>query len=127
MRLIAHCALPKEVRSLNVFRGRHWASSGTTREKKEWLFWLRSTNGLGVPQEHGGRKRRVEIVRRMGPGQREYDAENLLGGSVKSLCDGLKTLKWLKDDSPKWRDLEVRQERGPAAGCEVAIYELEES
>jgi len=108
--LIRRCALPKMLRSLNTFTGGNWYSRNKHwRETPEWMKWLRSSQGLGIPVPHGNRKRRVLIVRMMISRQRYWDDENQYGGSVKPLNDALVRLGWLKDDCPEWRKLDLRQ------------------
>jgi hypothetical protein len=134
MRLLARAELVKEIKSLNEFKGVHWASKKNKshwRERKEWATWLRADTGLGLPKPHGNRTRKVVITRCLGPRQRRFDDENLLGGSVKALCDALRDLGWLKDDTPKWRILEVNEKRNdelevdPSVRTVVEIFELE--
>lgn len=135
MKLLARAELSKEIKSLNDFKGSHWASRKNAthwRERQEWATWLRADGaGLGIPVLHAGRTRKVVIIRCLGPRQRRFDDENLLGGSVKALCDALRDLGWLKDDSPKWRVLDVSESRvadlgvDPSVRTIVEVYELE--
>jgi hypothetical protein len=103
--------LTKPLRSLNTFNGgRHWASKNKHwREAPEWELWLRSTEGLGFVIPHGNKKRRVVVTRVLHGRERLWDDENLYGGSVKPLNDALVRLGWLRDDTPQWRELELRQ------------------
>ena len=131
--LLRRCFLRNKLRSLNTFLGAHWASKKNPahwREHREWLFILRSTEGLGFPLHHGEHKRRVRIWRVMTKAERPWDDENLYGGSVKALNDALVDLEWLKDDAPRWRELNLFQIRAfpdapKGTRLVVEIFELE--
>jgi len=113
--LIRSCKLPDEIVSENEYTGgygpfskasrRHW------RDTKTWGFLLRSMDGLGFVIPHDNEKRRVDIIRVMHAGQRQWDTENTYGGTVKSVNDALVDLGWLKDDNPFWRELSLIQMR----------------
>lgn len=108
------CYLEEEVLSLNKFVGGvHWASAHKhwKHTKVVWVPLLRSSIGLGFPVPHNDRKRVVRIERWIGKGQRSFDDENMAGGSVKCINDALIELGWIKDDSPKWRTLELAQRK----------------
>jgi len=100
-----------ELRSLNEFLGgRHWASGRKHWKdtKRIWIPLVRAELGIPIPHSEEG-KRFVRIERWLGPRQRKWDDENRHGGSVKCVCDALVRLGWLRDDSPKWRELLVLQ------------------
>jgi len=106
------CRLPEELKSLNEYThgfGPHSSSPRHWRDRQAWGMLLRATDGLGVPIHHGNEKRQVSIIRIIHAGQREWDTENMYGGTVKAICDALVDLEWLKDDNPFWRELNLMQ------------------
>jgi hypothetical protein len=112
--LLRTCSLPDEMLSLNEYThgfGPHSSCPRHWRDRETWWRLLRCTEGLGIPILHENRKRKVEIVRVMHAGQREWDSENVYGGSVKAVNDALKDLGWIKDDNPFWRELTLKQVR----------------
>jgi hypothetical protein len=112
--LVRSCRLPDEMRSLNEYThgfGPHSRSPRHWRDREVWWALLRCTEGLGIPEPHGDQKRKVDIIRIIHAGQREWDSENVYGGSVKAINDALKDLGWIKDDNPFWRELALLQIR----------------
>lgn len=141
-RLLAKCALPKAVLSENRFTGGHWASKSVKkhwRETKDWALLLRSIDGLGIVQVQERLRRKLVIKRLLCLRQRRFDTVNKYGGSAKSIQDALIKLGWLRDDAPKYCDLEI-QELEPeemteweyeaydrrGALCIVEVHELDE-
>ena len=96
--------------SLNTLKGRHW--SARTRGKTAWTaeLTLRRTHAL-APHTPPNHRQTLTIERLMHPNEREFDFENLAGGSAKSLVDCLTTLGFWHDDSPRWLDRHYYQRR----------------
>lgn len=94
--------------------------------------------------------RRIVLTRIMGPRQRAYDYDGLVGG-CKPIIDAMKpdqparfgTIKTgpnkgkekftrpvfgaalIVDDSPAWVVVEYRQEKGPTTGCRIQLEDVE--
>lgn len=67
-------------------------------------------------------KRRIVYTRIMGPREREWDFDNLVGGG-KMVFDAMIRAGLLIDDSAKWCEREYRQERGAESGLRVEVTE----
>lgn len=112
--LLAKCYLQCEMYSMNHFTsGAHWSAKNRhwRHTKQIWVPLLRSEQGLGSVIAHADQRRHVRIERWLDKGQREWDVQNFGGGSAKSVVDALTRLGWLKDDSPKWIELEQEQRK----------------
>ena len=55
---------------------------------------------------------------------RRFDPDNVLGGTVKLLLDAMRDLQLIRNDSPKWLDLEVDQRLEKDKNAERAEVEL---
>jgi len=68
-------------------------------------------------------KRRVEIVRYIPKGCREYDLGNFIQG-CKPIPDGLIKRGYIWDDSPKWVDISYKQIKDPKIknGTTVTVH-----
>ena len=113
-KVLVRCFLPQELLSVNKFLpGSHWSSNNKhwKQTRDLWVPLLRSSEGLGVPMEHGDRKRKVILERWLGKGQRYWDEMNFAGGSAKCVVDALVRLGWLKDDTRQWIDLVMRERK----------------
>lgn len=113
--------VPRAIASQNratVNRGR--ARYGYRDERARWVWDLTmAARAAGIPLASG--RRRVTIVRLMGRGQRELDVPNLWGGAklpIDALCQP-RTFRGqvrpgaglIVDDSPRWVEIEMGQER----------------
>jgi hypothetical protein len=91
------------------------------RELSDWTLMVPLAAEINMQQETDP-PRLVEIVfsKTRGP---ESDIDNLFG-RCKVPLDALVRRGWLRDDSPKWCRLEVREEtRAPARQTTIAISE----
>jgi hypothetical protein len=145
-------ALPRPVPSANDrhVNGRDMVGRALYRRLRDsWARDLRimaTLAGVAFVTDRNQPRRRVVIVRIMGKGQREYDVQNLIGGT-KAIVDAMqpprpgyctvyKTGKrkgqprivapvhgaaLIVSDAPSWVELEYRQERGEVAGCRIEI------
>lgn len=98
---------------------KHWRA--LAREKDEWTLLIPLAAEVNKQQE-GDPPRLVEVVfsKTRGP---ESDPDGL-PFRAKSILDALVRRGWLRDDSPKWCKLEVREEtRAPARQTTIAISE----
>ncbi|MDP3767457.1 MAG: hypothetical protein Q8S13_05540 [Dehalococcoidia bacterium] len=91
----------------------HWAARSRAR-----ALW-QTLAGSAVAEAHwqSGAIRKAERHRRLSflrVGNRTLDADNATAG-IKMLLDALKTLGVVRDDSPAWCSIDVRQRR-PVAG-----------
>lgn len=95
--------IPKLVKSLNKFKGRHW--SYYDRIKKGWFSALAVMLGAG---EHHNAFQHVTITAYCDSTRNFLDDDNFRGG-CKPVVDCLKNLGWIKDDSLKWVQVEYTQ------------------
>jgi len=92
------------------------------RAKGNWLMLLQNAKQLaGVPDAKG--KRRVVYVRIIGPREREWDYDNLVGGG-KMVFDAMTNVGLIVDDKSALCEREYRQERGAASGLRVEVTDL---
>lgn len=111
------------------------ARYGYKTERTRWAWDVgMAAKAAGIPLATG--RRRVVITRLIGKGQREYDIANLWGGA-KALIDVLTVEKRFRgslrpgtglivDDSEKWADIVMRQERAADGqpGTRIEISEV---
>lgn len=83
--------------SQNKFQGHHWRTY-YHRYRKKWQEALSTHLGEG---QHNDRLREVCITVYHPSPRNYYDYANFVGG-CKPIPDALKTLGWIRDDSPKW-------------------------
>jgi hypothetical protein len=95
--------VPKLVKSLNRFKGRHW--SYYNRIKRSWLSALTLILGRG---EHHNVFQNVKITAYHESTRNFLDDDNFRGG-CKPVIDCLKDLGWVKDDSLKWVKVKYEQ------------------
>lgn len=95
--------VPKLVKSMNKFKGRHW--SYYARIKKGWLSALALMLGRG---DHRNAFQHVKITAYWDSTRNFLDDDNFRGG-CKPVVDCLKNLGWIKDDSLKWVRVEYVQ------------------
>ena len=108
-KLIRRCALPKDIYSYNRVSGGHWSNkSKSWKQTQEWATWLRSTEGLDIPEPQKQFRRRLVITRVVSGRMKEMEPANWPSG-MKSVEDALVNLKWLIDDARKYVDTEMRQ------------------
>lgn len=94
--VIDHAPMPANRLGRN-WKYRYW-------QKKSWLKWIGEVAGPG-PFGDGNAKLKTRVgisVYRRG----SQDRDNMYA-SVKPLCDSLKKLGWIVDDSTAWCDLHV--------------------
>jgi hypothetical protein len=136
-KLIRRCAIPKDIYSYNRVSGGHWSNkSKSWKQTQEWATWLRSSEGLDIPEPQKEFRRRLVITRVVGPRMKEMEIANYPSG-MKSVEDALVRLGWLIDDSRKYVDTEMRQVRlseaeswvreKVGAKITVEVYELDSS
>jgi hypothetical protein len=142
--------IPIPLEPANKARKGKNANARHAKHKKQRDAWTMALivqrANLGIPYPPTG-KRRVEIVRVMGKGQRKYDRDNLYA-SVKACVDAMKPPRIIHrsvrhhftgnavpvrqhvngahlilDDSDTFLDLDVRQERGGESGVRITITE----
>lgn len=93
--------------------------SRNTRDRTHWAKRAKELNDwtLLIPECHdpqqSGERRRVEVIFRKNAGPKS-DVDNMYG-RCKVICDALTRRGWIRDDSPTWIDLQVREERGETA------------
>ena len=111
--------LPKEVRSLNKTLKQHW--SVRVKDKEEWYMLLKSEALLSLDGVLRSQpeitfnmwlvsKKHITITRIMGPRQREFDDDNMVGG-CKSLRDATIGLI-IKEDTRKYVHFKYKQVKG---------------
>ena len=117
-------AIPIPVPSQNVlrrrYRNRHAYAALRSKFGLAVLFAKRHAN---VPEATG--KRRMRVVRLVGPRGRMYDYGNLVGG-CKPLVDELVKAGLLVDDSPQHVVEEYDQERAPEHGVRIELQDAAE-
>jgi hypothetical protein len=150
--------IPREVPSKNA----HHVNGGTAVQmaiyrklRNEWAKDIRTaclaqwSNPAAFMDIGYEPRRKVTFTRIMGPRQREYDYDGLVGGFALIL-DALKPARepyvttWksgprkgkmrvvkgvpgaglIVDDSPKWVELEYRQEWGVASGTRITLEDV---
>lgn len=116
--------VPLEVESLNAHRvnagGSRW---GYKRSRDAWCKGLVACSPRDSHSPGARVKRRVTLVRIIGPRQRAFDRSNLIGG-CKPVWDAMVRVGMLVDDTPLDLEDHYDQERGPQAGLRVLIEEL---
>lgn len=116
-----HVWLNANVRSLNEFSGRH--SRIRSRERARIAAMLADELGHAIYQPPDYRQL-ITITRVLGKGQREFDVDNLAGGTLKHLIDALTTIGMWRDDSPRWlarRYLQDASRRFEGPGVQIRI------
>ncbi len=104
--MIWKAEIPKAPPSENVFLRTHFRER--KRLKEIWYLELYTAfQESGITQATGKRSLRI-LVR----SKKERDRANLWGPADKLICDNLKRLGWIVDDSPKWIDIDVNGEVG---------------
>ncbi len=117
--------LPKETKSLNKTLKEHW--SVRIKDKEDWqlLLGLEFTAGpIWVRKKFDHQtwlslKKRITITRIMGPKQRPFDHDNLVGG-CKQLIDAMKGIL-IKDDTAEYLQATYKQVKGERAGTVIGI------
>lgn len=116
----------KEVESLNAHRtnaGSRWAQAAYRKRRDAWLLWMRVAR-INNQITAASSRRRVTIERRIGYRQREFDADNLIGG-CKPLVDAMVREGLLLDDKREHAEIHYTQiKRDGAAGVKITIEEL---
>lgn len=96
-------SIDEPIYSGNVILRQHWATRRRLLTRYEWQ--IHSILGP-VPLKFPSRKMKVRIVSYRA---RLLDKDNLYSGA-KILIDALRRSRLIRDDSPRWLELEVEQE-----------------
>lgn len=114
--------IPLSIPSQNVLRRKYKNRHAYARLRKRfcWAVWVAKLRAE-VPEATG--KRRMRIVRLVGPRGRMYDYGNLVGG-CKPLVDELVKAGLLVDDSPDHVIEEYDQERAPEHGVRIELVDV---
>ena len=99
-----HFCIPGQLPSNNQLIRAHWARR--SRLKSGYLSFIRAQLNEPFPEKAAKVRSHVDIVAFL---RRRYDKDNLHGGA-KILIDALRAAKLIYQDSPRWLDLDVRQE-----------------
>lgn len=100
----------KSTLAANGYSGKPQDYAPTIPDPQREQNALRPLDGGARGEEAGPQRAHLRITRF---GSRLLDDDNLRGGA-KPLIDCLKESGLIEDDSPKWIDLEVKQELVPA-------------
>lgn len=100
---IATWSIPFVPKSPNELRG-SWRIAW--RQSKDWRTYVSVI--CGRPKVPCKAKRRLEIITSR---KRRLDPDNAVA-SLKPVIDALKRAGWIRNDSPKWLELEVSQDVG---------------
>ncbi len=92
------------------------------KARGQWVVLLRNQKQISECPDATA-KRRVLYVRIMGPREKEWDYDNLVGGG-KMVFDAMIGAGLPVDDSSKWSDRENKQERGAESGLRVEVTDL---
>lgn len=107
--LVGRCAIPRDMVSYNRSQGQHWSNKlKSSGQKKDWMTWLRSSEGLDVPDRQSIYRRKLVITRIVHGTMKKFEKVNYYAGA-KPIEDALVTLGWLKDDDEKHCELVVEQ------------------
>ena len=104
MNPIATWSIPFVPKSPNELRGKSWILAW--KQSRDW----RTVDAAvcGRPKNPCKDRRRLEITTHR---KRRLDPDNAVA-SIKPVLDALTNAGWIRDDSAKWLELEVRQEVG---------------
>ena len=92
------------------------------RARDTWMLLIKNAAQLaGCPP--ATRKRRIVYIRIMGPRERSWDEDNLIGGG-KMVFDALSRAGVLVDDKRTMCEREYLEERGPESGLRVEVTDL---
>lgn len=100
------------------------AEAARYRKARGIWTWLiaNAAQRAGCPRATG--KRRVVYVRIMGPRERSWDEDNLIGGG-KMVFDALVAAGLLVDDNRAMCERAYAEERGPESGLRLEISDME--
>ena len=90
--------LPTKWLSRNAVDKLHWSARGRLRA---FYVALLGELGLCFPKGLRGGRWSLGLTRVLGPKERLYDTDNLVGGA-KQLIDAMVSCGWFVDDSPKF-------------------------
>lgn len=113
--------IPIEIVSLNVLRRRYKHPHAYRRLRNRYGWALKASRAEHRLGRAAGR-RRVHIVRLMGPRGKEFDPDNLHGGA-KPLVDELVTVGVLLDDTAAAAEITYDQERATTFGTRIEVYD----
>lgn len=100
--------------STNERLGRDWRARAAQIKRLRKQYGWQIIAGLqdagtplaAIPDDPPDVKMHVKITLYRG---RRFDPDNVRGGSVKILLDAMRDCRLLKNDSPRWLELEVEQ------------------
>jgi hypothetical protein len=110
--------VPRDLPSLNkrIHNGAHgWRYR---RVRESWISDMKTMKLVAGVQTANINKRRVTLVRLYSGHQREMDAANI---DTKACVDAMRYAGLIVDDSPRWLELHVKQERSKERGLSVLI------
>ena len=114
--------VPRELVSPNKWNGRHWREKHRLSQGWEHDIWaITAMKPSGLPINT---RRRVQVTREA-PSRRKFirDTDNLFG-ACKPLCDALKRLRLIVDDSVEWLELVQPQQRVSTDGVHWTVIEI---
>lgn len=107
--LLGRCAIPRDMVSYNRSQNQHWSNKlKSSAQKKDWMMWLRSDEGLGIPENQTIYRRKLIITRIVSGPMKKFEKVNYYAGA-KPIEDAMVMLGWLKDDDEKHCELIVEQ------------------
>ncbi len=109
-------SIPGKALSLNKTLSLHWANRA--KAVKRWKLLVAVFCGIKVQPVTWPVSVKFTIYL-----NRFLDSDNLQGGSMKAIRDGLKVAGWMKDDSPLWASFEYEQVKCPK-GQEHILVEI---
>lgn len=122
-----HLWLKCKAPSLNEINGARYLAGRGRSGRERW--WGRYQSGRNRWQEfldkawsdeRADGPRKVTFTRIMGPRERPYDDDNLIGG-LKSLRDYLVDCRFITGDSPEHATFVYKQERGKESAIDILI------
>lgn len=115
--------LGHRIESLNRIRNLHWQARRRLKKRWAWHFW-NAANAAGISMRYSKPETERMILRIRSFRKRLLDYDNLVGGS-KTLIDVIKEARFIVDDSSKWIDLQISQERSKEERTEIEIERKE--
>lgn len=119
----------RKLPSLNELRHKYANHHAYARLRDGWkhdVWCLIGARNLKLLVAHVDLKHRCKLsIHSERRGKRwELDRDNLLGG-CKPVIDAIKACGVIGDDSPKWLDLEVTQQRSPDLRTHITLETIE--
>jgi hypothetical protein len=92
--------------SLNITQRMHWTQLKRLRDSYVPYFMVaKAQAGFQKPEKWERRRVKILVVRYS---SRQLDNDNFVGG-CKQLIDAIRDAELIRDDSPKWVDVEYQQ------------------